>query len=183
MELSLGLAFAAGFISFISPCVLPLVPAYITYMGGRVTNTVAAQAVAGGGQVNNQPKTLTRISTGLHSVFFVFGFSLVFVGLGLIGNAMLQQIAAADISATKNIIARAGGIVIIVFGLHFMGALTWLFQQVRERDRWLNIGTTLGAVIVVGALTYWAFDRPPSIFRENIISLRRILSMSGSVHL
>ncbi|MEM6527853.1 MAG: cytochrome c biogenesis protein CcdA, partial [Chloroflexota bacterium] len=75
MELTLGLAFAAGFISFISPCVLPLVPAYISYMGGRVTNTVAAQA-AGGGTVS-QTGIVTRLSTGIHSLFFVVGFSAV----------------------------------------------------------------------------------------------------------
>lgn len=50
-NLTVGLAFVAGFISFISPCVLPLVPAYIGYMGGRMTNSVSAQVNAGGGSV------------------------------------------------------------------------------------------------------------------------------------
>ena len=50
IDVTLGLAFLFGLISFLSPCVLPLVPAYSGYMGGRVTQTVAAQT-AGGGQV------------------------------------------------------------------------------------------------------------------------------------
>ncbi|MEO0562141.1 MAG: cytochrome c biogenesis protein CcdA, partial [Chloroflexota bacterium] len=118
MELSIGLAFAAGFISFISPCVLPLVPAYITYMGGRVTNTVAAQTGKGTYQMNSS--AITRVSTGLHSLFFVLGFSAVFVGIGLLSTAFIAQVGGSNISAVTQIIGRAGGIIIIVFGLHFM---------------------------------------------------------------
>jgi cytochrome c-type biogenesis protein len=129
MEITLGLAFAAGFISFISPCVLPLVPAYISYMGGRVTNTVAAQAAAGGGTVGTS--MFTRMSTGIHSLFFVFGFSLVFVGIGLLSTSFIQVVGGSNINTATAIIGRAGGIVIIVFGLHFMGALSWVFNQLR----------------------------------------------------
>ena len=49
MEVTFGLAFIAGLVSFISPCVLPLVPAYIGYMGGRVTHTVSEQLAVGDG--------------------------------------------------------------------------------------------------------------------------------------
>ncbi len=175
MEITLGLAFAAGFISFISPCVLPLVPAYISYMGGRVTNTVAAQAAGGGTQV--QSKAVTRVSTGLHSLFFVTGFTLVFVGIGLLTTAFLGVVGGGVNTATA-LIGRVGGIVIIVFGLHFMGALSWLFNWLRQRASVLNLAFTIGVALFGAVLIFWAFDLPPSplnpdanIFNRTLISL------------
>jgi cytochrome c biogenesis protein CcdA/peroxiredoxin len=167
MELSIGLAVAAGFISFISPCVLPLVPAYITYMGGRVTNTVAAQAGAGGGQVSAGSGALMRLNTGLHSVFFVLGFSAVFVGIGLLSTAFVRQVGGSNVSALTQIIGRVGGIVIIVFGLHFMDRLSWLFNQVRARKEAINLVSSIMVAVLGSALIFWAFDRPPSAFAEN----------------
>jgi cytochrome c biogenesis protein CcdA/peroxiredoxin len=178
MELSIGLAFAAGLISFISPCVLPLVPAYITYMGGRVTHTVAAQAGGGTQTLGGGPSTLTRISTGLHSLFFVLGFSLVFVGIGLLSTAFVRQVGGSNISALTQIIGRAGGIVIIVFGLHFMDGLMWIFDKVRKRKEAINLLTSVLVTLVGGALIFWAFDRPPGPFVEDAnIFYRTIASL------
>ncbi|MEL7235024.1 MAG: cytochrome c biogenesis protein CcdA, partial [Chloroflexota bacterium] len=118
------------FISFISPCVLPLVPAYISYMGGRVTNTVAAQA-AGGGTVS-QAGIVTRLSTGIHSLFFVVGFSAVFVGIGLLTTSFVQVVGGSNVNTATALIGRVGGVVIIVFGLHFMGALSSIFNFLRQ---------------------------------------------------
>lgn len=177
MEVTFTLAFAAGFISFISPCVLPLVPAYITYMGGRVTNTVAAQAAVGGGTIT-QNNALTRISTGLHSIFFVLGFSLIFVGIGLLSTAFIRQVGGSNVAAITNIIGRAGGIVIIVFGLHFMDALSKIFAWVRQRKDGINILTTLLLLIAGGAIIFWAFDRPASAFAtDTTIFYRTIVSL------
>ena len=173
MEITLGLAFAAGLISFISPCVLPLVPAYIGYMGGRVTNTVAAQT-AGSGTVA-QSKAITRFSTGLHSLFFVFGFSLVFVGLGLLSTSFIQVVGGSNINAATRIIGRAGGIIIIVFGLHFMDALSWLFNWMRQRREMLNIIFSAVVLVMGTALIFWAFDIPPSPFAENATVFNRVL--------
>ena len=173
MEVTIGLAFAAGFISFISPCVLPLVPAYIGYMGGRVTNTAAAQASSGA-----SVSTTTRLSTGLHSLFFVLGFSLVFVGLGLVTSTSVRFLGGGNIADATRIIGRAGGMVIIVFGLHFMGGLSWLFARARQHERWLNRFFSGIALILGGVLVFWAFDLPPSlldgdtnVFNRTLISL------------
>lgn len=172
MELTLGLAFAAGLISFISPCVLPLVPAYISYMGGRVTNTVAAQT-SGGGYTTTS--TLTRVSTGIHSLFFVLGFSLVFVGLGLLSTSFVQVVGGSNVNALTRIIGRAGGIVIILFGLHFMGALTQIFNWFRQRERLINVVFS-GVVFALGSLLiFWAFDIPPSRFNNNANLFNRVL--------
>lgn len=172
MELTLGLAFAAGLISFISPCVLPLVPAYITYMGGRVTNTVAAQASSGG---NTPGGALTRVSTGIHSLFFVLGFSLVFVGLGLLSTSFVQVVGGSNINAVTRIIGRAGGIVIILFGLHFMGALTHIFNWFRQRKGMLNALFSVVVFAMGSLLIFWAFDIPPSRFSENANLFNRVL--------
>jgi len=178
MELSIGLAFAAGFISFISPCVLPLVPAYITYMGGRVTNTVAAQV---GGNTNSVATTplMTRVSTGLHSIFFVLGFSFVFVTIGLLSTAFVQQIGGgSNITAMTQIIGRAGGIIIIAFGIHFMDGITWLFNQARSRKESINLLTSIVITVLGSILIFWAFDRPPNAFVANTnIFYRTIISL------
>lgn len=172
MELTIGLAFAAGLISFISPCVLPLVPAYITYMGGRMTRTVAA--TAGGGTVTSN-NALLRINTGLHSLFFVLGFSLVFVGIGLLSTAFISQIQGREISTLTTIIGRAGGIVIIAFGIHFMDGISSAFNQLRKHPQRLNILFSLGFALIGATLIFWAFDRTPSIFDTNTNIFNRLL--------
>jgi cytochrome c-type biogenesis protein len=106
LTLTLGLAFLAGLASFLSPCVFSLVPAYIGYLGGRsVTNA-------------DQPYVENKWSTISHGFAFVLGFSLIFIGLGLtaslIGNLLF---------AVRDWLAKIGGIVVILFGLHMTGVL------------------------------------------------------------
>ncbi|HLU11843.1 MAG TPA: cytochrome c biogenesis protein CcdA, partial [Oceanobacillus sp.] len=120
MNVTLWLAFLAGLVSFLSPCVLPLVPAYIGYMGGRVTNTVAAQTMSGTA-VLVKPTFVSRLSTLIHGIAFVSGFTFVFVTLGLLANIVVQRlIGGQNIALVLDIIARVGGLLIIFFGLHFM---------------------------------------------------------------
>ncbi len=158
MQLSFSLALIAGLVSFLSPCVLPLVPAYIGYMGGRVTNTVAAQT-AGGTAVAVKPALSSRFSTMLHGLAFVGGFTFVFVAIGLLGTAFVSQIGRANINVITDIIGRAGGLLIIFFGLHFMGVLPALFKRILERHQRLNTPLiALAAVVIVGAGLLWVFE-------------------------
>ncbi len=158
MQLSFSLALIAGLVSFLSPCVLPLVPAYIGYMGGRVTNTVAAQT-AGGAAVAIKPGLSSRFSTMLHGLAFVAGFTFVFVAIGLLGTAFVNQIGRANINVITGIIGRAGGLLIIFFGLHFMGVLPALFNRILAQRRALNSPlNAAGAVLIVGALLIWIFE-------------------------
>ncbi|MCE2490953.1 MAG: hypothetical protein J4G17_13450, partial [Anaerolineae bacterium] len=90
IQLTLWLAFIAGLVSFISPCVLPLVPAYVGYMGGRLTSSVSNVALAGGPVVGIG--TAPRFFTFAHSLFFVAGFSLVFVSIGLVSTAFISVV-------------------------------------------------------------------------------------------
>lgn len=154
MQLSFSLALIAGLVSFLSPCVLPLVPAYIGYMGGRVTNTVAAQTSAGVVHVSLG----SRISTVLHGLAFVAGFTLVFVTIGLLGTAFVNQIGRQNINVVTGIIGRGGGILIILFGLHFMGVLPSVFRYLLGHQNRLNspaVTVFMGALIVV--LLLWIF--------------------------
>ncbi|MFZ4828274.1 MAG: cytochrome c biogenesis protein CcdA [Phototrophicaceae bacterium] len=154
MELSLGLALAAGLISFISPCVLPLVPAYITYMGGRATYQVANS------QTNAYGGFMLRLNTLIHSIFFVLGFSVVFVGVGLLSTAFIASIGGNNLNATTNIIGRAGGVVIILFGLHFMGTLSTVLNNLRRHEAWFTPLTSVLITVALSGLIFWAFDLP-----------------------
>lgn len=104
MELSLGFAFLAGLASFLSPCVFSLVPAYIGYLGGR---SVAA------GKAEVQPD---KLATFFHGIAFVLGFSLIFLTLGLMMSAV-----GTLLSDVKFWLAKIGGIIVIIFGLHMTG--------------------------------------------------------------
>src|SRR5690349_9965435 len=99
-------------------------------MGGRVTNVVAAQvAVSGGTQkVALRPTMSTRFTTFLHGIAFVAGFAFVFVMIGLLSTAFLQEVGGRNINLVTDIIGRLGGVLIIFFGLHFMGVMPSVFN-------------------------------------------------------
>lgn len=155
-NVTVGLAVAAGFLSFISPCVLPLVPAYIGYMGGRLTHNIARQTAAG---AVDSGSLLFRLQLLLHGLAFVFGFTLVFVLIGLLTTA-LASIAGQYVSTFTESIGRIGGLVIIFFGLQFMGFLRRCFQWLRQKEQarlldsaWLGIGFAVTASLLI----YWGF--------------------------
>lgn len=106
-NISLGLAFLAGLASFLSPCVLSLVPAYVGYLSSR------ALVTTGGAQV-----TAPRAATLLHGLAFVLGFSVIFVALGAAASAI-----GALLFEMQAVLVRVGGVVVVVFGLHTMGVL------------------------------------------------------------
>lgn len=163
MELTLGLAFIAGLVSFISPCVLPLVPAYVGYMGGRLTHSVATDLHLG---TSGRARSVgQRFGTALHGLFFVAGFTFVFVTIGLLSTAFIQEVGGSSINQVTALIGRLGGIVIVFFGLHFMGALARFFARLRRAEALLtsplfSLGVALLASVVIlwgitGTLTPW----------------------------
>ncbi len=105
-EITLAGALAAGLLSFLSPCVLPLVPAYLSYITGVSVNELREEA---GG---------ARRRALVQAVWFVLGFSMIFVALGasasLIGQWLLAHL---------KLLGKIAGLVIIVFGLHYAGIL------------------------------------------------------------
>ena len=97
-------AFLAGLVSFLSPCVLPLVPGYVSLISGAGVEELKAP----------ESRLLSRVM--LNSVGFILGFSVVFVTLGAISTEVGQLLARY-----KSVLAQVAGVVIIVFGLHLTG--------------------------------------------------------------
>ncbi|HUX26404.1 MAG TPA: cytochrome c biogenesis protein CcdA [Burkholderiales bacterium] len=115
--IALMTAFGAGIISFLSPCVLPLVPGYISY--------VAGDALVHGHHANERPQ---RLATFGLSLCFVAGFSTVFIALGAGATALGQLLLRYEYET--NIV---GGIIVIMFGLFMIGMLKlpWLQRDLR----------------------------------------------------
>ncbi|GAB4400198.1 MAG: cytochrome c biogenesis protein CcdA [Anaerolineales bacterium] len=103
-DITLGLAFLAGLASFLSPCVFSLVPAYIGYLSGR------SAAFAQGDQAPSRWLTFS------HGLAFVLGFSIVFIILGVAASAL-----GGFLYDFRVWLARIGGVVVILFGLHMTG--------------------------------------------------------------
>jgi cytochrome c-type biogenesis protein len=108
LQIYLGVAFA-GLVSFLSPCVLPLVPPYLGYLGG----TTLSQANTANGI---DAAVWRRVVFG--SLFFVAGFTTVFVSLGAAASFLGQFVLTY-----KSQLSVAAGLIIILFGLHFLGVL------------------------------------------------------------
>jgi cytochrome c-type biogenesis protein len=159
-NLSLWLAFVVGLVSFVSPCVLPLVPAYIGYMGGKVTNTVSNQVVlSGGNQAALRVSASMRFNTAANGVAFVLGFTVVFVLIGILTTAFVQQVGGRNVNILTDVIARFGGVLIIFFGLHFMGVLPRLFNRLLGSSIHLLASPliTIVMALTVTALLLWGF--------------------------
>jgi cytochrome c-type biogenesis protein len=153
-NVTLGLAVMAGFLSFISPCVLPLVPAYVGYMSSRMTHKIARQTSAGTIQSTSLAMRLHML---LHGLAFVLGFTLVFVLIGLLTTALVS-VAGQYVNTFTLIIGRFGGVIIILFGLQFMGILPKFFKWLRKKENANlldNILISIGFTIVISGLIYW----------------------------
>jgi cytochrome c-type biogenesis protein len=116
--LSIGLtaAFAAGLLSFLSPCVLPLVPSYLSF----ITGLGMEELESGGAEL--------RRTTLVHSLLFVAGFSFIFMALGASATLLGQVMRTYQVW-----IARVGGVIVILFGLHLLGLtrVAWLNRERR----------------------------------------------------
>ena len=119
-NISLLVCFSAGFLSFISPCILPLIPSYLAFISG-----VSIEELTQGNFKS------ARLGVILNSVLFILGFSLVFIAFGasatFIGKILLQN---------KRIIEIIGGIIIIILGIHFTGLIRFKFL---EREKTIHL--------------------------------------------
>ena len=107
-QVSFGVAFIAGLASFLSPCVLPLVPIYLAQLVGHSIHQ------ATDGQVSHP----TRLNAFLHSLMFVLGFSLAFISLGASASTL-----GSFLHAYQFILRQIGGIILVIIGLHLTGIL------------------------------------------------------------
>jgi cytochrome c-type biogenesis protein len=137
-------AFFAGVLSFISPCVLPLIPGYLSFVSG-----VTLEEMRGGGTLT-APTPGARRKAVISSVAFVLGFSLVFVSLGASATAI-----GTYLMARLTLLGKIAGVVIILFGLHMMGVLRidWLYAEKRVQTARKPAGF-LGAMVVGVAFAF-----------------------------
>jgi cytochrome c-type biogenesis protein len=136
-NVTLFAAFIAGVLSFISPCVLPLIPGYLSFVSG-----VTLDEMRGTGTVT--APTDVRRRAVIMSIAFVLGFSLVFISLGAsataIGTLLMEHLS---------LLGKIAGVVIILFGLHMMGVLRigWLYSEKRMQTSGKPAGF-FGAMLV-----------------------------------
>lgn len=135
-EVGILIALTAGVFSFLSPCVLPLVPSYLTFVTGM--------------SLDDLQEGVDRKATLIHSVLFVSGFSIIFILLGASASFLGQFFKAYEIW-----IARVGGVVIIALGLHLAGVFRLLPLMQEKRLHLANkpagyLGT-LGVGMAFGA--------------------------------
>ncbi len=137
-------AFGAGLLSFISPCVLPLIPGYLSYISGLSLDEMRGTGAGGAVAVAVAPPPAARRRVIVSSLAFILGFSIVFVALGAaasaIGQFLLERLPLLN---------RIAGAIIIVFGLHTMGVLRieWLYQERRVQTRRKPAGV-IGTMLV-----------------------------------
>ena len=114
--ITIGAAFLGGLVSFLSPCVLPLVPSYVTYITGMTLDELTTRGDA----------AATR-RAAVHATLFVVGFGFVFVALGATATAL-----GVALRGELPLLRQIGGMLILVFGLYLLGVLR-LPSLMRER--------------------------------------------------
>jgi cytochrome c-type biogenesis protein len=126
-------AFVAGLVSFLSPCVLPLVPGYVSLISG-----------AGVEQLKTQESQLLR-KVMLNSIAFILGFSVVFITLGAVATEVSQML-----SRYRSTLAQIAGVVIILFGLHLTGVFKIKALYTDARLHSVKGGSTAWGAFVIG---------------------------------
>jgi cytochrome c-type biogenesis protein len=126
-------AFLAGLVSFLSPCVLPLVPGYVSLISGVGVEELKVQ----------ETQVLRKVM--LNSIAFIIGFSIVFITLGALSTEV-GQLA----SQYKSTLARVAGVVIILFGLHLTGILPIKALYADKRLHNVKGGSTPWGAFVIG---------------------------------
>jgi cytochrome c-type biogenesis protein len=112
-DVSYLMAFTAGLLSFFSPCVLPLIPAYLSYITGLSVD-----------QYQRELSSKARRRVVLNTLAFIGGFAFIFIGVFGLGTTLV----GSALREYKDAIGKVGGVIVFVFGLHFLGVfrIKWL---------------------------------------------------------
>ncbi len=137
-------AFVAGLLSFLSPCVLPLVPGYVSLISGASVEDLQSQ----------ERRLLGTVM--LHSITFVLGFSVVFIALGAVATSVGQLV-----NEYHSLLSKVAGIVVIIFGLHLTGLLKIKALYADKRMHEVKGGSSPFGSFVVGFA--FAFGWTPCI--------------------
>lgn len=155
------IALAAGVLSFLSPCVLPIVPPYLAYMGGISMGDMRDDAIA-------------RRRVIVPALFFVMGLSTVFLLLGFTASAF-----GAFFLQNQVLFSRISGVVVLVFGLHFLGVFRIpLLDREARLDAGDRGGSAFGAYVLGLA---FAFGWTPCIGPQ-LGAILSLAAQEGSVH-
>src|ERR1700751_5572672 len=147
-------AFLAGLVSFLSPCVLPLVPGYVSLISGSGIEELKSQ----------QTQVLRKGM--LNSIAFIVGFSIVFIALGALATEVSQILARYN-----SLLAQIAGVVIIIFGLHLTGVFRIKALYADARLHNLKGGSTAGGAFVIGFAFAFGWNPCVGPILEGILSL------------
>lgn len=145
-QVSIGIAFIAGVLSFLSPCILPLIPGYISFLSGLSLEELQ--------QGVERRKILKK--AGLTSIFFVVGFSVVFVSLGASASLVGKFLASH-----LKILTKVAGIIIVILGLYLLGILKVGWLNVERRLKLKRFSPGLFGAFLIGLA--FAFGWTPCI--------------------
>lgn len=165
-DINLFLALGAGFMSFISPCCLPLYPAFLSYITGMSI-----------GELQSENAMLQKRSL-LHTLFFLLGFSVIFIAIGfgttLIGSFFREY---------KDLIRQIGGIVIIFFGLMIVGVLKPEFMMRDRRIEFKNRPSGFVGSVLIGMAFAAGWTPCTGPILSIVISLAATNPSSGVVYM
>ncbi len=136
-SLSFGVAFVAGLASFLSPCMLPLVPIYLAQLVGQSVYQ----------SPNRHDDRPPRLITFLHAVMFVFGFTLAFVALGATASALGSILRGYQFQ-----LRQIGGILLVLIGLYLMGILKLPFLTLQKRFAFRPTRPSYPASLLIGMI-------------------------------
>ncbi len=135
-------AFVAGMLTFLAPCTLPLVPGYLGFISGVSPDDIK----------NSDMQSLVRKKILRNAVFFILGFSLVFILFGAFAGFFGAQLAVY-----RTWLARIGGVFVIMFGLFMLGVFKFSFLQGTHRLKmptWLTVGKPTSSMIIGSAFAF-----------------------------
>ncbi|WP_093186521.1 cytochrome c biogenesis CcdA family protein [Sanguibacter gelidistatuariae] len=132
MLLAIPVALLAGFVSFASPCVLPLVPGYLGFVGGLSAASVGGPGSPSSTQATKATSGRRRVVLGVS--LFIAGFTFVFVSIGVLAGSI-----GSVLVRWEDVLIRVLGVVVILMGLAFLGAVPFL-----QRERRMHVSPTAG---------------------------------------
>ena len=155
-QLSFGLAFFAGLVSFLSPCMLPLVPIYLVQLTGQSVSQSTSEE-------NGTP---ARFVTFLHAVVFVLGFTLTFVALGATASTLGSFLRAYQFQ-----LRQIGGILLIIIGLYLTGILKLPFLYWQKQFSFRPTRPSYPASLLIGVIFAIGWTPCISLFLGSVLGL------------
>ena len=155
-QLSFGLAFVAGLVSFLSPCMLPLVPIYLSQLVGQSIY----QATDG------EAERPSRLTTFFHAAIFTLGFTLAFVSLGATASTL-----GGFLKVHQFFLRQVGGVLLVIIGLHLMGILKLPFLYWQKRFQYRPTRPSYPASFLIGIIFAIGWTPCISLYLGSILGL------------